>query len=326
MQNNNKLIDNLKNERNSINSQLRQAVNVIQILKNKKTSQKFEEEPDDDTDSEYDNYGFNKYGIFKDTNLSYDLNNFYINGKNRFTNNKHDINGFDVNGIHKDTKTKYDSNGFDINGVHKDISINWGEDIDEEKMLKNTLWLKNRYNFLKSYIKLLKEKNITETVNNKVISLEIFKNFMNAILSGAIDNNNIKEAYDQYLNNIKKYLDESKSSKNVDKLKNYLIKIKNLVNKNNAATEYDTDIPLETEEEATRDDTRKKGKSDFNEYNIDINSLNKDGYNINGVDENGVDKNRLNINGIKGTRKNIQKEKLIGEMMIVFCMISMDLI
>ena len=74
-----------------------------------------------------------------------------MNGKNRFTNNKYDINGFDVNGIHEDTKTKYDSNGFDINGVYKDITINWGEDIDEEKMLKNTLWLKNRCNFLKRY-------------------------------------------------------------------------------------------------------------------------------------------------------------------------------
>ena len=82
-------------------------------------------------------------------------------------------------------------------------------------MLKNSLWLKNRYNFLKSYIKLLKEKNITEAVNNKCISLEIFKNFMNAILYRAIDNNNIKEAYDQHLSNIEKYLDESKSSKNV---------------------------------------------------------------------------------------------------------------
>ena len=122
--NNNKLIDNLKSEKNSINSELHHAVNVIQILKNKKTSHEFEEEPDDDTDSEYDNYGFNKYDIHKHTNLSYDLNNFYINGKNRFTNNKYDSNGFDVNGIHKDTKTKYDSNGFDINGVHKDISIN----------------------------------------------------------------------------------------------------------------------------------------------------------------------------------------------------------
>ena len=131
-------------------------------------------------------------------------------------------------------------------------------------MLKNTLWLKNRYDFLKSYIKLVKEKDITETVNNKVISSEIFKNFMNAILYGAIDNTNIKEAYNQHLSNIKKYLDESKSSKNVDKLKNYLVKIKNLVNKNDTATEYDTDIPFletkEEEEEEARDDTRKKEK------------------------------------------------------------------
>ena len=169
----------------------------------------------------------------------YDLNNFCINGKNRFTNNKYDINCFDVNGIHKDTKTKYDSNGFDINGIHKDININWGKDIDEKKMLKNTLWLKNRYDFLKSYIKLLKEKDITETVNN-----EILKNFMNAILYGAINNNNVKEAYDNHLSNIEKYLDESKSSENVNQLKNYLIKITNLINKNDTATEYDTDMPF----------------------------------------------------------------------------------
>ena len=131
-------------------------------------------------------------------------------------------------------------------------------------MLKNTLWLKNRYNFLKLYIKLLKEKDITETVNNEIISSEIFKNFMNAILYGAVNNNNIKETYDDHLSNIEKYLDESKSSKNVDKLKNYLIKIKHFVNKNDAATEYDTDMPfLEAEEEAARDDTRKKRKIRF---------------------------------------------------------------
>ena len=134
---------------------------------------------------------------------------------------------------------------------------------------------------------------------------------MNAILYGAMDKNNIKEAYEQHLSNIEKYLDESKSSKNVYKLKNYLIKIKNLVNKNDTSTEYDTDILfLETEEEAGRDDTRKKEKSNFNEYNIDINSLNKDGYDINGVDENGIDKTGLNINDIKGTRKKYPKRKV----------------
>ena len=39
----------------------------------------------------------------------------------------------------------------------------------------------------------------------------------------------------------------------------------------------------------------KKEKSDFNEYNIDINSLDKDGF---------------NINGIKGTRKKFPKRKV----------------
>ena len=161
-----------------------------------------------------------------------------MNGENRFTNNKYDINGFDINGIHRDTKTKYHSNDFDINGINKDINIVFNEDIDEKKMLENTLWLKNRYNFLKSFIKLIKEKDITKTVNNKVISLEIFKKFIYAILNGIINNNNIKEAYNQHLIDFEKYLDESKSSKNVDQLKNYLIKIKNLVNK------------IDTEEEA----------------------------------------------------------------------------
>ena len=141
-----------------------------------------------------------------------------MNCKYRFTNNKYDINGFDINGIHKDTKTKYDSNGFDINDIHKDVNISFGEDIDEKKILKNILWLENR--FLKSFKKLIKEKGITETVNNKVISSEIFKNFMNAILNGIIDNNNIKDTYNKYFSDIEKKLAKSKSNKNVDQLKN----------------------------------------------------------------------------------------------------------
>ena len=71
-------------------------------------------------------------------------------------------------------------------------------------MLKNTLWLKNRCNFLKLYIKLLGEKNITETVNNKVISSETFKNFMDAIANGNINNNNIKEIYNKNFSDIAK--------------------------------------------------------------------------------------------------------------------------
>ena len=70
----------------------------------------------------------------------------------------------------------------------------------------------------------------------------------------------------------------------------------------------------------------KKEKSDFNEYDIDINSVNKDDYNINGVDENGVDKNGLNINGIKGSRKKYPKRKVNWRDNDGVCMTSMDLI
>ena len=59
-------------------------------------------------------------------------------------------------------------------------------------------------------------------------------------------------------------------------------------------------------------------KSNFNEYGIDINCLDKDGYNINGVDKDGVDKDGFNINNVEGIRK-------IGYMMVIFIMISMDL-
>ena len=210
-------------------------------------------------------------------------------------------------------------------------------------MLKNTLWLENRYNFLKSFIKLISKKDINETVSNKVISSEIFKNFMNAILNGIIDNNNIKETYNKYFSDIEKKLAKSKSNKNVDQLKNYLIRIKKLVNKNDKKKlqstdtdrEYDTGMPfLETEEEAAanianiyerRYDTRKKEKSGFNEYGIDINGLNIDGYNINGIDENGLngdgyningvdknglDKNGLNRNGIEGTKEKYPRKNV----------------
>ena len=49
---------------------------------------------------------------------------------------------------------------------------------------------------------------------------------MNAIVNGVANNNNIKETYEEYLSDIEKNLAKSKSNKNADQLKNYLIKIK----------------------------------------------------------------------------------------------------
>ena len=51
---------------------------------------------------------------------------------------------------------------------------------------------------------------------------------------------------------------------------------------------------------------KKKKKRDLNEYDIDINGLNRDGYNINSVDKNG-----LNINGIEGTREKYPQKNLL---------------
>ena len=111
--------------------------------------------------------------------------------------------------------------------------------------------------------------------------------------------------------------------------------IKKILQSTDTDREYDTDmLPLETEEESaenivniyeSRDDTRKKEKSDFNEYGIDINGLNRDsynindidengldrdGYNINGIDINGIDRDSYNINGIEGTIKKYPKRKV----------------
>ena len=54
--------------------------------------------------------------------------------------------------------------------------------------------------------------------------------------------------------------------------------------------------PYNVEEEA--DIYGCKEKSDFNEYGINIDGLDRDGYNINGLDEHGLDRDSYNINGV----------------------------
>ena len=50
--------------------------------------------------------------------------------------------------------------------------------------------------------------------------------------------------------------------------------------------------------------------SNFNEYGIDINGVDKDGYNMNSADRYGVNKNGFNINHVEGTRKKYPNEKI----------------
>ena len=57
-------------------------------------------------------------------------------------------------------------------------------------------------------------------------------------------------------------------------------------------------------------DNKRKKKSDFNEHDININGLDKDGYNINGVDNDGLNKDGFNRSNIKGTRKKYLNRKV----------------
>ena len=73
-------------------------------------------------------------------------------------------------------------------------------------MLNNLNWLANKDEVLKLYDKIIKENEFTETVNKKVISSKIFKDFIEDILSGKIKNNNKKEIYIKRLDGVENYL------------------------------------------------------------------------------------------------------------------------
>ena len=60
----------------------------------------------------------------------------------------------------------------------------------------------------------------------------MFKDFVEDILTGNINNNSIKKEYKEKFADIEKYLSKSKKSKNVNQLKNYIKKIKEIVSNN----------------------------------------------------------------------------------------------
>ena len=98
--------------------------------------------------------------------------------------------------IHKDTKDKYNPEGYDMKGIHKDTKTFF----NKEKFIRRDLFddlnfLENKDEFLKLYDKIIKEEEFTGTVNKKIISSKIFKDFIEDILSGEINNNNKKAIY-----------------------------------------------------------------------------------------------------------------------------------
>ena len=195
----------------------------------------FEEHYKPDKNKSHYSKSFGKDGIHKDTGTKYDLSGFDKDGfdknvKHEDTDEIYNPNGFDINGINKDTGKKYDPNGFDINGINKDT----GTFLNKKNLFKdninyNIYWLKNKYKFLKLFKEIIKKGEFTETANKKVISSNIFKDFVEDILSRKIKKYNKNEIYKERLDDVENDLTKSKKSKNVNQLKDYLTKIKDLM-------------------------------------------------------------------------------------------------
>ena len=172
------------------------------------------------------------------------------------TDDIYDPNGFDINGRHKDTKNKYDPNGFDIKCIHRDTGTFLNKENDIRKNIsKDINWLKDKNEFLKLYNEIIKNGEFCETTSKKVISSNIFKNFLENILSGNIKDNEAVD-YIKGINYIEKKLNKSKKGKKINKLKNYIKKIKNSV--------YEKDKGrIRTDEAKSFEDQKGKGYVDL---------------------------------------------------------------
>ena len=81
---------------------------------------------------------------------------------------------------------------------------------------------------MKLYDEVIKNGEFSEKFLKKSISSKAFKDVLEDILNGKINDNEI-ENYIEKINDIEKDLNKFKKSENIDKLKNYIKKIKDLV-------------------------------------------------------------------------------------------------
>ena len=152
-----------------------------------------------------------------------------MKGLHKDTGNKYDPNGFDMKGLHKDTENKYDPNGFDMKGLHKDTDTFFNKKKNIRKdILKNINWLNDKDEFLKLYKKIIKIREFRVHTDKDYLSSDLFKEFLENILSGENNYNNVKK-YKEDIDNIEKDLNNLIKSKKNDKLKYYIKKIKYLV-------------------------------------------------------------------------------------------------
>ena len=179
---------------------------LIGMSKHKDTDEKYDPNGFDiDGNYQYNNdkynfEGFDRNDKHKDTNGKYDPNGFNIDGNYQYNNDKYNFEGFDRNCKHKDSGIIYDPNDFDIDGIHRYTDTFFDEKNDENYRIK-------------LYDEIIKKGKFTGTVNKKVISSKVLKDFAEDILIGNIKNNNAEEKYKEKIRNVEKDLSKSKKKK-----------------------------------------------------------------------------------------------------------------
>ena len=94
---------------------------------------------------------------------------------------------------------------------------------------KNINWLKDEDEFLKLYNEIIKNGEFSEKISKKkFISSYDFKEFLESILNGKVDNNKIIKKVKK-INEIENNLNDLKENENINKLKNYIKKLKNSI-------------------------------------------------------------------------------------------------
>ena len=215
-----------------------------------------------DTESIHDRNGFDRYGINQYTKDRYDRNGFDIYGVNKDTKDKYDRNGFNGYVVNKNTETKYDSNGFDRDGFDTDgfdgyyfNRDGFHKDTDIFLNKKNINWLKNKDEFLKLYNEIIKNGEFSKKINKKNISSYEFKKFMENILKGKVNDNKMIEEI-KIINEYENNSNNLKENENINKLKNYIEKLKNSI--------YGKDKgKTKTEQARTFEDQKGKGYVDL---------------------------------------------------------------
>ena len=158
------------------------------------------------------------------------------------------------------TNDKYDPDGFEINGINKDTGTFLNRrNFARDDIYNNINWLENKNEFLNLYKEIIKKGEFTGTADKNVISSKIFKDLAEDILNGKIKNNNKKEIYKKRLDNVKKDLSKSKKNKNVNQLKDYLTKIKNLLHINDKEEPQNTRDRIRTDEARSYKDQKGSG-------------------------------------------------------------------